>query len=115
VGDLDERARWRAEITAELTEHRRTLVLSHAHAARAWGWPVPLGGWGPLTFTDTSGPVRTGRVRIAVAPLDADERLGRRILVTSPARTVIDCARTLPARDTLAIADAALASGRVRR
>jgi hypothetical protein len=113
VGDLDERTRWSAEITAELTEHRRTLVLSHAHAARAWGWPVPLGGWGQLTFTDTSGPVRTRRVRIAVAPLHDDEVRGTRILVTSPARTVVDCARTLPARDALAIADAALASGRV--
>ncbi len=113
VGDLDERARWQAEIVAELVEHRRTLVLSHAHAARAWGWPVPLGGWGPLTFTDTGGPVRRGRVRIAVAPLAADERVGSSILVTSPARTVVDCARTLPARDALAIADAALTSGRV--
>jgi hypothetical protein len=114
VADLDEHARWRSQIVAELVEHpRRTLVLSHAHAARAWGWPVPLGGSGPLTFTDPSGPVRRGRIRISVAPLDPTEVTATSIPVTSPARTVIDCARTLAARDALAIADAALASGRV--
>jgi hypothetical protein len=49
-----------------------------------------------------------------VAPLDEGDvvRWGP-LLVTSPARTVVDCARTLPPRDALAIADAALASGRV--
>lgn len=111
--DLEEQRRWQAELVAHLAEHRRTLVLSHAHAARAWQWPTPLGGWGPMTFTGTSGSVRAGRVRIAVAPLDEHEHVGSRILTTSPARTVVDCARTLPPRDALAIADAALASGRV--
>jgi hypothetical protein len=113
VRDLEEHRRWQAEVVANLVEHRRTLVLSHVHAARAWQWPAPLGGWGPLTFTDTRGPVRTGRVRIAVAPLDADECVEGNIAVTSPARTVVDSARMLPERDALAIADAALASGRV--
>jgi hypothetical protein len=53
-------------------------------------------------------------VRIVVAPLSQEECAGKRIVVTSPARTVVDCARTLPPRDALAIADAALRSGRVR-
>ncbi len=113
VRDLDDRRRWRAQVVAEASARRRSLVLSHAHAARAWRWPVPLDGWGPLTFTDTSGAVRCGRVRIVVAPLDEDERVAAVVPVTSPARTVVDCARTLPARDALAIADAALASRRV--
>lgn len=112
--DLDGRRRWYAEVVANVAEHRRDLVLSHAHAARAWQWPVPLGGWGPISFSVTSGPTRVGAVKILVAPLDADEyvRWGR-VFVTSAARTVIDCARTLPPRDALAIADAALASKRV--
>jgi hypothetical protein len=99
---------------AHVAEHRRSLVLSHAHAARAWQWPVPLGGWGPMSFTVTAGPTRIGAVRILVAPLEPDEYVGwGRVIVTSPARTVVDCARTLAPRDALAIADAALASGRV--
>jgi hypothetical protein len=67
-----------------------------------------------MTFTVTHGSTRAGPVRILVAPLEADEYVGSRpLLVTSPARTVVNCARTLPPRDALAIADAALASGRV--
>jgi Transcriptional regulator, AbiEi antitoxin len=114
VSGLDERRRWHAEFVATVAEHRASLVLSHAHAARAWRWPAPLGGWGPMSFTVSEGSTRAGNVRILVAPLDADEYVGAgRLLVTSPARTVVDCARTLPPRDALAIADAALASGRV--
>ena len=112
--DLDEQRRWHAELVAHAAEHRRDVVLSHAHAARAWQWPSPLGGWGAMSFTVTAGSTRAGAVRILVAPLEPGEYVQwGRLLVTSPARTVVDCARTLPARDGLAIADAALASGRV--
>jgi hypothetical protein len=114
VSGLDEHRRWHAALVAHVAGHHRRLVLSHAHAARAWQWPVPLGGWGPISFTVTEGATRAGAVRILVAPLEADEYAGSApLLVTSPARTVVDCARTLPPRDALAIADAALASGRV--
>jgi hypothetical protein len=116
VRDLDEQRRWHAELLAHAAEHGRDLVLSHTHAARAWNWPVPLGGWGPVSFTVTHGPTRVGAVRVLVAPLGPGEYVQwGRLLVTSPARTVVDCARTLPPHDALAIADAALASRRVTK
>ena len=109
VAGLDEYMRWRAEIVARLREHGRPLVLSHAHAARAWRLPSPLAGWGSPSFTDSAGSTRRGHVVIRVAPLPADHvELMDRVPVTSLARTVVDCARTLPGRDALAIADAAL-------
>lgn len=114
--DLEEHRRWQAEIMAHLAEHRRALVLSHAHAARAWGLPAPLGGWGRPAFTAATGAVRFGHVKIVVAPLGPADRVSMGAAdVTSLARTVVDCARTLPGRDALAIADAALASRRVSR
>jgi hypothetical protein len=104
--------RWRAEVLATLRAHRRDLVLSHTSAARAWGLPHPLGGWGPLTFTARQPPVRNSpALKIGVAPvLDADVVPMGLVAVTSAARTVVDCARTLPPRDALAIADAAVHS-----
>ena len=110
TAELADRRRWQAEVLAHAAEHRRPLTLSHAHAARAWGWPSPLDGWGIVTFTATSGPTRRGSVHITVAPLDPEEQVQSTVTITSPARTVVDCARTLPGRDGLAVADAALRS-----
>ncbi len=49
-------------------------------------------------------------VRLHWADLDESERRG---LVTSPERTVVDCARTLPFAEALAITDSALRRGLV--
>jgi hypothetical protein len=110
--DPAEHLRWRAEIIAHLRAHARPLVLSHTHAARAWELPAPLGGWGAPTFTGVGGSPRAGAVVIRVGRLESPdiEAMGR-VPVTSLARTVVDCARTLPGRDALAIADAALRRG----
>ncbi len=107
---LGAEARWRAEVLAAMAAHPRPLVLSHAHAARAHGWPRPLAGWGPLSFTTTVPPARRRRgTAIAVCSLaSSDVVLMGRAAVTSAARTVVDCARRLPPHDALAIADAAL-------
>jgi hypothetical protein len=35
---LDEDLRWRAQVLAVSNAHQRQLVLSHAHAARAWSF-----------------------------------------------------------------------------
>lgn len=110
VAGAGEYLRWRAEIVAHLREHGRSLVLSHAHAARAWRLPSPLDGWGPPSFTASAGSTRRGNVVIRVAPLPEEHvEFMDRVRVTSLARTVVDCARTLPGRDALAIADVALA------
>jgi hypothetical protein len=107
---VPEDVRWRSEVLAALHAHRRDLVLSHASAAKAWGLPRPLGGWGPIQFTAQLPPTRKSTWHtIRVAPVgDGDVVLEGQVAVTSAARTVVDCARTLPPRDALAIADAAL-------
>ena len=107
---LQAEAQWRAEVLAAVRAHQRCLVLSHAHAARAHGWPSPLGGWGPLSFTATDPPARRGpHARVLVALLADHEMVSHgAVLVTSPARTLVDCARHLPPHDVLAMADRAL-------
>ncbi len=116
AADLTADQRWRAEVVAARNAYAGQLVLSHAHAARAQCLPRPLGGWGPLTFTRASGARRGGAVAVHVAALPPADVVERgRVLVTSLARTVVDCARTLPGRDALAMADAALRSRRLTR
>ncbi|WP_380163833.1 hypothetical protein [Jannaschia sp. R86511] len=85
--------------------------LSHLSAAIHLGWGVlhlPVG----LHLAVPRGrrhPDRAG-TRWAATALDADEQhLG----VTSPVRTVLHCARTLPFAAGLAVADSALRSGLV--
>ena len=115
--DLTDETRWRAEILAAVRSHRRPLVLSHAHAARAHRWPSPLDGWGPASFTSRFPPRqrRTG-LWISVADLqDGEVTLDGEVAMTSKARTVVDCARRLPPQDALAIADAALRGGLPQR
>jgi hypothetical protein len=111
--NLDDQTRWRAEVLAVVRTHRRPLILSHAHAARAWGLPGPLEGWGPISFTSCRPPARLrGGLRIAVRALpDEDIVCHGQVLVTSPARTLADCSRILPPHDALAMADAALHRG----
>ena len=95
---------------AQLASPSRELVVSHTSAARLWGLPSPLGGWPLPEFTAASGTTRRRRgLHVRVAELlddDLVEQLGT--TVTSPARTVADCLRSLPGRDGLAMADAAL-------
>ncbi len=100
---------------APLASPGRELAVSHATAARLYGLPEPLVGWPRPEFTASSGPTRKrSGIWIRVAALDDDqvgEHLG--ISLTSPGRTVADCLSTLPGRDGLAIADAALRRGPV--
>jgi hypothetical protein len=88
----------------------RELVVSHACAARLYGLPKPLSGWPLPQFTTSTGCTRRRRgLHILVSPLaEGDVIVPDRIPITSAARTVADCLRTMPGRDALAVADAAL-------
>ena len=110
---LTDEDRWRAAVLAVLRAHQRPLVLSHSAAARAWGLPSPIGGWPATTFTSVTRPARraAGCVVLAAPLSPADIVTLGAVQVTSVARTVVDCARSLPPRDALAIADAALHRG----
>ncbi|WP_143448568.1 hypothetical protein [Kineosporia sp. A_224] len=99
-------------LVAALASTRREVVVGRAHAARLWGLPCPLGGWGDPVLLTADGPHRNrDGIRIVVTPLPEQGVVRRRgVLVTSPVRTVTDCLRVLPPVDALAIADAAARS-----
>ncbi len=85
--------------------------LSHVSAAVHHGWGV-LRPWEVTCVTLRRGrhPSRAPGVRWSYAPLsDKEVEDG----VTDPVRTVIDCARTLPPDQALAVVDSALRSGHV--
>lgn len=101
----------------DLSRDRRTAgaaggVVSHLSAALAWGWKVKH----PPLQTHVTVPTRARRptqnVALHWADLaDSEVRHG----VTSPARTVIDCAKALPFDEALAVADSALRGAEVGR
>ncbi|GAB2781213.1 hypothetical protein GCM10027020_38460 [Nocardioides salsibiostraticola] len=90
-----------------------TGVLSHLSAAQHWGWPV---AWPPdrawVIVPRNRKVATTLRLRVAVshADLSEDEILDG---VTTPLRTVLDCARKLPFGEALAVADSALRCGAI--
>jgi very-short-patch-repair endonuclease len=83
-------------------------VLSHTSAANFWGFDGLLR---PDAVHVTVGRNRRPAPREGVVLHYADVRDQG---ATAPVRTVLDCARTLPFREGLAIADSALRSGRIR-
>jgi hypothetical protein len=97
-------------VLAAMRSIRRDTVASHATAARLLGLPRPMAGWGEVMLTAGAGRTRhRDGVHVRVAPLaDRDVCSVADVRVTSPARSVGDCLRTLPPRDALAIADAAV-------
>ena len=103
LGDLDSA---RAEAVAA------GGVLSHLSAAQWWGWKVKF----PPTRTHVTVPANrrrpAGNLAVHFAQL-AEKEIHRD--VTDQARTVIDCARTLPFDEALAVADSALRSGDIDR
>lgn len=110
----DARQRHVLEVQAE-QRHDRDLVISHESAAAMHGWPAPWGGYALATFTDARRPGKNLRsssrlVRAApLAPQDVVQCGG--LATTSPARTVADVLRHLPASEAVAIADSALRLG----
>lgn len=89
------------------------LCLRSAAAHHGWAMkdqpPVPEVAVGPRRRIDAE---RRRDVRVLWMPVAADDVVDG---VTTPLRTVLDCARHLPFDEALAIADSALRSGMVAR
>jgi very-short-patch-repair endonuclease len=93
--------------------HRRTAVLSHLSAAVAHGWPVkwpPKQPWITVPRKRKVAPADRRGVHVVYRDLSAEERATG---LTSPLRTVLDCAMRLPFDEALAVADSALRAGDV--
>ncbi|WP_151081717.1 hypothetical protein [Nocardioides cynanchi] len=88
---------------------------SHLSAALDHGWAIAVPPTRPMVTVPRSGQVSAAdraRVRIFWGTLtDLEVANG----VTGPARTVVDCARTLGFGQALAVADSALRSGGLTR
>jgi very-short-patch-repair endonuclease len=111
------RGRYVLPTTAEqlATAHSRSAVLSHLSAAVHHGWKVktvPDAAWVTIPRNRRLRPGQLDGVvpRLAGLPRD-DVRDG----VTMPLRTVLDCCRSLPFDEALAVADSALRSRAVTR
>ncbi len=96
------------------------VVASHTTAAALWGLPLLDRHLGAVHVSRTMGRrggAKSGRMHRVhsreVAVADIDTQAG--VLCTSPVLTVLDCARILDEDWAVAIADAALHTGAVRR
>lgn len=90
-------------------------TVSHLSAALLHGWPVktlPDDTWVTVPRRRGTLSLELGAVHLHHADLTGRERERR---VTGPLLTVLDCARTLPFDEALAVADSALRSGKVGR
>lgn len=95
--------------------HRHGAVLSHLSAAVAHGWPVVRPADRPWLIVPRHRRVESharAGVHLHWAELPAEDRHRG---VTSPVRTVVDCARALSFQEALAVADSALRAGHVSR
>lgn len=93
----------------------RSAVLSHLSAAVHHGWKVktvPRETWLTVRRKRHLRPAQLLGVRPSWAELGADDA---RHGVTTPLRTVLDCARVLPFDEALAVADSALRARDVDR
>jgi hypothetical protein len=110
-------ARGRHVLQARAAARLGPIVLSHLSAAAVWDLPLPPAATWKVQATVPTGtrPTRyLDGLTVYVASLPArDLRTVDGLAVTSPARTVGDCLRHLPATDAVAIADAALRRGLV--
>ena len=91
-----------------------TAAISHGSAARLWGFPARRGDGDVVQLTDTMHG-RDGRgFHITRAPLDpAEVSVRGPFRLTTPSRTLIDCARAWPLEDAVVAMDAGLLAERV--
>lgn len=93
----------------------RSAVLSHLSAAVHHGWKVktvPTATWITVRRKRHLRPSQLLGIRPSWAELGPDDARGG---VTTPLRTVLDCARVLPFDEALAVADSALRARDVDR
>lgn len=102
-----------ARIRAVAAQLRSEFVISHVSAALVWGCAV----WPPPTVTHVTHRVRpnaAGAVDLVRHHLElptAHRWVVAGVPVTTLERTVVDCARSMPEREALVVADSALALG----
>ena len=114
VPRVEDAAARTAIMSAAMTVDGRGLAVSHQSACLIYGLPGPLRGWGMPTFSGDRGPTRRrDDVHVLVGPLAPGDiwTTPSGLAVTSPARTVSDCLRSLHPADALAVADAAARRG----
>jgi very-short-patch-repair endonuclease len=91
---------------ALVAAHRVRGVISHRSAAAWWGWELKTQPpWPDITVPKHR---RCDRRGVELHWSDLDEGEVREGVVTSRERTLVDCARTLPFDEALAVADSAL-------
>lgn len=91
-------------------------VMSHRSAAAYWGWEMKHLPVQPCVTVPRNRKVthqRRHNVEVSWADLSPEEI--RDGLVTSPGRTLVDCARSRPFDEALAIADSALRNGDISK
>lgn len=92
---------------------RSSAVVSHTSAARLWGLPVRNGLPATVRLTDPTQWRRGRGYLVSQAALLQDETTWREhVPLTTPARTLVDCAREWPLEDAVVAMDAALLAGR---
>ena len=88
-------------------------VVSYTSAATAWGLPLLVRPEKPHVTVPAHRRPRPGRpAELHWAAVSHEERDAR---LTGLLRTVLDCSRLLPFGEALAVADAALATGRLAK
>lgn len=90
--------------------------MSHASAARLWGFQNSRSADDTLRLTDPERWRRGEGFLLSRAPLAPHERWrAGPVRMTSPARTLVDCAREWPLEDAVVAMDSALLRGRTSR
>lgn len=119
AGEVVARARGRYALpeveAATAVAHDLTAVVSHRSAAAQWGWGVKELPDAPDVIVAKSrrlSPERAKMVTVHRAALHDSEVVEGR---TSKERTIVDCLRTLPEDEALAVADSALRAGESHR
>jgi hypothetical protein len=113
---VDPAARHRLLVHPTVPRTAAGSVVSHASAAVLHGLPVEVPEHVHLTRHGSGGGRIAHRVHLHVTALGADEVVVRDgIALTSPARTLVDLARSLPFSDAVVAADSALADALLGR